>query len=137
MNNEFVTNKDEELIDPNIDNRDDVNMSKPILDNQLYEVARPDINISFDQISENVAILRKAIDTLKNSWNKETKNNINKLNSSWVGSDCAEFIDKLLEMDKPIQNTIAALELLCSTYEKAKEMIQDNQSGTASAIRNI
>lgn len=93
-----------------------------------------DISITFDQLEENIAILKRSIATLKNSWNNETKRNINTLNNSWVGPDCASYTSKLTNMDSKVQNTIAALELLCSTYEQARDMVKDNQSKTLSEI---
>ena len=107
------------------------------LNNSVNETAKPDISISYDQINENITVLKKVITTLRTSWNKDTKNSIEVLKESWVGKDCMEYIVKLLEMDKSVQNTILALELLCSTYEKAREMVLDNQSATSTAIRNI
>lgn len=104
---------------------------------QIVPVAGPDISITFDQLEENIAILKKSIATLKNSWNNETKKNINTLNNSWVGADCASYTSKLTNMDSKVQNTIAALELLCSTYEQARDMVKDNQSKTLSEINAL
>lgn len=96
-----------------------------------------DINITYSQLEENISTLKEAINTLKNSWNGETKNNISIINESWAGTDCAEYTKKLSNMDTKVQNTILALELLCNTYEKARDMVKDNQAKTVSEIINL
>ena len=96
-----------------------------------------DLNITFSQLEENIATLKKAISSLRNSWDVETKKNINTLNGSWVGADCAEYTNKLSNMDKKVQNTISALELLCSTYEQARDMVKESQANAISSIRGI
>ncbi len=96
-----------------------------------------DINITYSQLEENINMLKKSISTLKSSWDGETKRNIDTLNNSWVGQDCTAYTSKLMNMDSKVQNTISALELLCSTYEKARDMIRDNQSQVASSINNM
>ena len=97
----------------------------------------PDIDLSYEELEENISLLKSSISTLKESWNTETKSNISKLENSWAGKDCAEYTKKLSKMDKSVQNTISALELLCSTYEQARDMISQNQSTVVTAIRNI
>ena len=102
-----------------------------------YGVPAPDINLSYKEIEENIATLKSTISTLKTSWDGETKNGVNKLKNSWAGEDCSEYVSKLLGMDKSVQNTISALELLCSTYEQARDMMAVSQKATISAIKNI
>lgn len=96
-----------------------------------------DINITYSQLEENITTLREAINTLKSSWNGETKNNISIINGSWAGTDCAEYTKKLSNMDTKVQNTISALELLCNTYEQARDMVKDNQAKTVSSIISL
>ena len=96
-----------------------------------------DINISYQQLEENIATLKSAIQQLKDSWNTETKNNINKIKNSWAGEDCKAYIDRLNTMDMSVQRSISALELLCNTYEKARNMISDTVKKSSSAINNI
>ena len=96
-----------------------------------------DINITFSQLEENIATLKKAIASLKSSWDGETKKNLSTLDNSWVGQDCAAYTAKLTNMDGKVQNTISALELLCSTYEKARDMVKESQSTTISSISNM
>ena len=105
-----------------------------------YGVVAPgvsDIDITFDQLERNIAILRKAIANLKNSWSNETKKNIAKLDNSWVGPDCAAYTQKLTKMNSKVQNTISALELLCSTYERARDMVIENQRSVTSSITGM
>ena len=97
----------------------------------------PGINISLSQIEENIATLKKSISNLKSSWNGETKKDINILDNSWVGKDCEQYTQRLTKMDKKVQNTIAALELLCKTYEQVRDMVKDNQNKSLSAVTNI
>lgn len=97
----------------------------------------PGINISLSQIEENIATLKKSISNLKSSWDGETKKDINILDNSWVGQDCEQYTQRLTKMDKKVQNTIAALELLCKTYEQVRDMVKDNQSKSLSAVTNI
>lgn len=99
--------------------------------------AGADINITYSQLEENIESLRNAINTLKSSWNDETKSNISIINGSWAGTDCSEYTKKLSNMDTKVQNTISALELLCSTYEKARNMVKDNQTKTVTSIVNL
>lgn len=96
-----------------------------------------DLNITYNQLEENIATLKKSISKLKQSWEVETKRNLNTLDNSWVGQDCASYTAKLNNMDKKVENTIAALELLCSTYEQARDMVKDSQSKTISSIESI
>ena len=104
-----------------------------------YGVVVPgtDLFITFDQLEDNIATLKKSINSLRNSWENETKRNISTLDNSWVGPDCASYTSKLTNMDKKVTNTIAALELLCSTYEQARDMVKDNQKKTLSSIESI
>lgn len=104
-----------------------------------YGVVWPgqDLNITYNQLEENIATLKKSISKLKQSWEVETKRNLNTLDNSWVGQDCASYTAKLNNMDKKVENTIAALELLCSTYEQARDMVKDSQSKTISSIESI
>ena len=96
-----------------------------------------DINITYAQLEENINTLKKSISTLKSSWNQETKRNINTINNSWAGKDCEAYTAKLTKMDGKVQNTIQALELLCNTYEKARDMIQSSQKAVSGSINNL
>ena len=93
--------------------------------------------VQWYKLEENIATLKKSISTLRNSWDGETKRNISILDNSWVGPDCASYTSKLSSMDKKVANTIAALELLCSTYEQARDMVKENQKKTLSSIESI
>ena len=93
--------------------------------------------VSLTQIEETITKLKKTISTLKSSWDGETKSNLSTLDNSWVGKDCEQYTSKLTSMDKKVQNTIAALELLCSTYEQTRDMVKKNQTQTISYISNI
>ena len=97
----------------------------------------PDINITYGQLEDNIATLKKAITNLKNSWSNETKKNISILDNSWVGSDCSAYTAKLTKMDSKVQGTIDALELLCSTYENARDMVIENQKNVTSSIARL
>ncbi len=99
-------------------------------------VARKDIDITYSIIEENIATLKKTINSLKTSWASESKKNISRLQNSWVGADCEAYTKKLSKMDTKVSKTISALELLCSTYEKARDMLKDTQGKTTSAINN-
>lgn len=96
-----------------------------------------DIDITYDQLEQNIAMLKKSISSLKSSWDGETKRNVDILNNSWVGQDCVAYTERLTSMDGKVQNAISALELLCNTYEKASDMIRDNQNQVASSINNM
>lgn len=96
-----------------------------------------DLNVTYEQLEENIATLKKAINSLKNSWGTETNKNLATIENSWVGNDCKEYTEKLRNMDKKVTNTISALELLCSTYEKARDMVQQNETKAISSIQNI
>ena len=97
----------------------------------------PDINITYSQLEENISLLKNSISSLKSSWNDGTKKNLDTLDNSWVGPDCAEYTSKLNKMDKKVQNTISALELLCSAYEEARDMMKDSQRNVLTSINNI
>lgn len=96
-----------------------------------------DINVTYNQLEDIISTLRTSINQLKSSWDNGTKNNINILNNSWVGQDCVEYTTKLGNMDGRVQNTISALELLCQAYEKARDMLKDNQNNVLSSINNL
>ena len=96
-----------------------------------------DLDITYKQLEENIATLKKSIASLKNAWETETKKNLTKLDNSWVGDDCASYTSKLTNMDKKVTNTIAALELLCSTYEQARDMVKESQLKAISKIDSI
>ncbi len=95
-----------------------------------------DINITYDQLEDMITNLRKSINTMKDTWNGGTRQNIAKLESSWVGKDCVAYTEKLNKMHSKVQKTIQALELLCNTYEKARDMVKDSQDKTSAAINN-
>ena len=124
------------VIDPIVQPAYGVDLPTPIVQ-PAYGVPGPDINLSYKEIEENIATLKSAISTLKTSWDGETKTSVNKLKNSWAGDDCSEYVSKLLGMDKSVQNTISALELLCSTYEQARDMMAESQKATISAIKDI
>lgn len=96
-----------------------------------------DISITYDQLDEMISTLKSATSGLKDSWNNGTKTNVAKLQNSWVGKDCEAYTSKLTNMDKQVQNTISALELLSSTYEKARDMVQENQRSVMSGIQSL
>ena len=97
----------------------------------------PDINLSYEQLEENIATLETSVSTLKKSWDGETKKAIQTLENSWAGKDCAEYTKKLSGMDKSVQNTIAALELLLTAYKSARDMVSASQAKSVTAIKNI
>ena len=94
-----------------------------------------DINITYDQLEDMITTLRKATSTLKDSWTRETSKNLSTLENSWVGNDCRAYTNRVRKMDGKVQNTIEALDLLASTYEKARDMVQENQKNTMAAIQ--
>ena len=96
-----------------------------------------DLNITYSELEANIETIKKVVAQLKSAWETETKKNLTKLENSWVGNDCKEYITKLNRMDKKMENTIAALELLGTTYEQAKDIIKQNQSQAMSQIANI
>ena len=100
-------------------------------------VPTTDINITYKQLEENISSLKEAISGLKSSWQDGTKDTLNRIQNSWVGEDCAAYTSKLTGMDKKVNNTISALELLCNAYEDARGMVKDNQSKTISSINSI
>ena len=100
-------------------------------------VSTPTLSITNAQLDEMISTLKKSINSLKSSWDGEIKRNIDTINNSWVGQDCIQYTSKLTGMDNKVQNTISALELLCSTYEQARDMVRDNQNTVSSAINNI
>ncbi len=93
-----------------------------------------DLDITYAQLEDNIATLKKAIEALKSSWNGEIKRNIDKINSSWIGKDCATYTSKLSNMDGKVQKTVQALELLCSTYEKARDMVASSKKQVTNAV---
>ena len=96
-----------------------------------------DISITYDQLEDNIAQLKEAINSLKSTWQVDAKKNIKTLEDSWVGAECSEYTTKLIKMDKKVNNTISALELLCSTYEQARDMLKDNQMYVMNSIKSI
>ncbi len=101
-----------------------------------YGVMLPDLNISVEEMKENIATLDSAIKTLNNSWGKETASLAKQLSDSWAGKDCAEYIEKLTKMDKKVDNTIKALELLKKTYQKALDLVLEKQKSSVTVIVN-
>ena len=97
----------------------------------------PDINISFAQVEAIVTQLQKGLNSLKSNWTGVTNTNISKLEASWVGKDCQAYIEKVKNMDKKVNNTIAAIELLIKTYNTAINQIKQSQATVASTIANI
>ncbi len=110
----------------------------------LYGVFKPvpikdptkTINITFSELEQNISTLKSATQTLKDSWSTKVKKNITTLQNSWVGPDCEAYINKLNGADKRVTNAIAALELLTTTFEKAKNMAKEAQTKTTSAVNN-
>ena len=104
---------------------------------EKYGVIQQDINITYNQLEDNIVRLKKIISNLRNSWDEQTKSIINEINNSWVGADCAAYTDKLMGMDGKVQRTIESLELLCSTYESARDMVRERQSEVIYSINSI
>ena len=107
----------------------------------LYAVKNPgtgmDISITYAQLEENISTLKNSIAKLKDSWNSEIRKDVSVLDNSWVGEDCVAYTSKLTKMDSKVQKTISALELLCSTYEQARDMVKENQSNIITSISNM
>ena len=106
-------------------------------DRPVPAIRSSDIDITYAQLEENISALKKSISTLKSSWDQDTKRNIDTINNSWAGNDCSAYTTKLSQMDGKVQNTIQALELLCSTYEKARDMIAQSQRNVSGAINSL
>ena len=106
----------------------------PVVQPKYGVIYDPTIDITYDQLEENISTLKKSISTLKDAWTNQTKKNIATLDNSWVGPDCAAYTAKLKGMDTKVENTISALELLCSTYEKARDMVSESQKAAVSSI---
>ena len=96
-----------------------------------------DLKITYDQLEELITKLKKTIETLRSSWSREINKNIEQINNSWAGKDCNAYTAKLSQMNGRVQKTIQALELLCNTYEKTKEMILTNQNATNATINKL
>lgn len=110
----------------------------PVTPVPKYGVQDPsDISITYEQLEQNIANLKQAIASLRNSWSNQTKKNLDTLNNSWVGDDCRRYTFKLGKMDKRVNDTISALELLCRTYEQARDMVKDQQMSTISSIASL
>ena len=109
----------------------------PYIPQPQSPVTTPDLNITYSQLEENIASLNKAISTLTQSWDVQTKKNIDTLNNSWVGADCEAYTKKVLSMDKRVKNAITALKLLRDTYVKAKDMVSETQTSTLKSINSI
>lgn len=110
----------------------------PVTPVPKYGVQGPsDISITYEQLEQNIANLKQAIASLRESWTNQTKKNLDTLNNSWVGDDCRRYTFKLGKMDKRVNDTISALELLCRTYEQARDMVKDQQMSTISSIASL
>lgn len=109
----------------------------PVFGQPAYGVQLADLSISADEMRENIATLDSAIKTLNNAWEKETESLTKQLSSSWAGKDCSEYITKLSKMDKKVENSIKALELLKNTYQKALDLILEKQKNSVDAITNV
>ena len=96
-----------------------------------------DINISVSEIKSNITVLKSAVNTIKSNWEGVTKTNVAKLNNSWAGDDCAAYIEKVNEMDKQVNTSVDALNLLINTYQKALDQLTESQSKIASSIKNM
>ena len=118
---------------------DTVSLDKTLTSNILNEISIPtvDINITYSELESNIAILKDALNTIRNSWNGITKINIHRLNRSWVGDDCAAYIEKVQSMDANVNNATLAIELLIRTYEKAKNQILEQQNKITSTINSV
>ena len=115
----------------------DVLTTEPLMTSTGTLSTQEDLKVTYSELEENINILKKAIEKLKNSWQGETKKNLSKIESSWIGEDCKEYVTKLNGMDKKVNNVISALELLSTTYEKAKSMVHQSQSKAVNNIQNI
>ena len=110
----------------------------PVTPVPKYGVQDPsDISITYEQLEQNISNLKQAIASLRNSWTNQTKKNLDTINNSWVGDDCRRYTFKLGKMDKRVNDTISALELLCKTYEQARDMVKDQQMSTISSIASL
>jgi len=96
-----------------------------------------DLNITYAQVQDNISKLKKAVSSLRSTWDEETKHNLTMINSSWAGDDCSAYTQKILKMDSKVQNTISALDLLRSTYEQAISQVQQSQQSSLSSINKL
>ena len=96
-----------------------------------------DLSITYAQVEENITKLKKAVSTLRSTWDGETKANLNTINNSWAGEDCSAYTQKLSKMDSKVQNTISALDLLRSTYEQAINQVKESQQTSLTSISKL
>ena len=91
-------------------------------------VSGADLNITRAKLEENIATLKSATTAIKNAWTTTTNQNLNTIQNSWAGTDCDRYVQNVKNMDKKVNNTIEALELLTTTYQSALDMVDKNQS---------
>ena len=96
-----------------------------------------DIDISYDELESNIALLKEATKTLSSNWSQIINTNIATIKNSWAGADCETYINKVTNLDSKVQNAMAALELMTSTYEQAKNLMQEEQSKITSTLNNL
>ncbi len=110
----------------------------PISIQPAYGVVYPvDVNVSYNDLEDCIARLKKTINTLKSSWTNGSKKQIARIKESWVGADCEAYTQKLEGMDQKVNKSIEALELLCSTYEKARDLVLESQKKSTDAVNNM
>ena len=96
-----------------------------------------DIDISYAEMENNIAVLKESINTLSSNWNQLINTNVSTIKNSWAGKDCEVYIDKVLKLDSKVKNAISALELLANTYEQAKNQMQEQQAKVAGTLNNL
>ena len=96
-----------------------------------------DIDITYNEIENIVKSLKKSIDELKSNWESVINTDIGKLQGTWIGQDCATYIDKVLKMKTKVNNALDALKVLSETYEKSAEQIKLKQNEIAKSLERL
>ena len=96
-----------------------------------------DINITYEEIENNIKVINNSVTTMRDDWNTIVNETLVKIGNSWAGDDCEAYINKIKEMKTKMENSFEALELLSVTYEKAKDLVADSQQSIKSYIDQL
>lgn len=98
---------------------------------------RTDLLITYEQLQENIKVLNQSSQEMRTNWNSIKNKTLQSISSSWVGKDSSAFVNKIKEMDREMENSFRAIDLLSNTYKKASNKMFESQQAIIDMINRL
>lgn len=121
---------------------DNASQIAPTYPGSSYPSGAATLLMSRSEIESLISKLNSARQEMESIWNDIKTNDIQKINESWAGADCAKYIEKINYLN--IEASFEAITLLVNAYTKTLSKVDEMQnnlvykieSQSASAIAN-